>query len=117
MKKIIFLLMLLFSVTIFAEKLTTDGKNNLDKLIGNWYAPDYTILKKGNRYFMELPTDSFIDEPLIITNYKNGAMKVKTGNNEYLYFAYDTKYKRLVILDYNLNIKSYFTREFIKNVN
>ena len=33
MKKIIFSLMLLFSVTIFAEKLTTDGKNHIDNLI------------------------------------------------------------------------------------
>ena len=47
MKKIIFLLMMLFSIVVFTEKLTTDGKNHIDKLVGNWSnSPDDIITIK-----------------------------------------------------------------------
>lgn len=43
MKKSIFLLMLLSSMIAFSEKLTTNGKDNLDKLKGNWDSIQATI--------------------------------------------------------------------------
>ena len=43
MKKSIFLLMILSSMIAFSEKLTTNGKDNLDKLKGNWDSIQATI--------------------------------------------------------------------------
>ena len=128
MKKIIFLLMLLFSVTIFAEKLTTDGKNNLDKLIGNWSnSPDDVITIKRNG--KQLILGSYVGDcegiPRCsngmtwdsIQNYKNNIFVVKnyyqiaSKKDKNLYFAYDTKYKKLVELDSQLNIIGIMNRK------
>lgn len=120
--------MLLFSVTIFAEKLTTDGKNNLDKLIGNWSnSPDDVITIKRNG--KQLILGSYVGDcegiPRCsngmtwdsIQNYKNNIFVVKnyyqiaSKKDKNLYFAYDTKYKKLVELDSQLNIVGIMNRK------
>ena len=112
MKKIIFLLMLLFSVTILAEKLTTDGKNNLDKLIGNWSnSPDDIIMIKRNGKQWIL--GSYVGDCTGIPRCSNGITwdpiqknyyQIASKKDKNLYFAYDTKYKKLVELDSQSNI-------------
>ena len=111
MKKIILILMFLLSITIFAEKLTTDGKYHFDKIMGYWEIPDadFVILKKGNQYYMELPIDTFIDKPVLIHPVKDGIFKVPV-DNEFWYFAYDIKHKVLVMIDKNSNILAYLKK-------
>ena len=121
MKKIIFLLMLIMNVFIFAEKLHTDGKNNLNKLVGNWgnSADDLVSIRlKNNKwYFGSYCPDcqelSGYNNGMvwdIIQNYKNGVFivknfyKIPSKRDKNFYFAYDTKYKKLVELDSQLNI-------------
>lgn len=121
MKKIIFLLMLFCSITIFAEKLTTDGKNNLDKLQGSWgNSPDdiITIRRNNNKWII----GTYVGDCEGVSNCKNGTAwsiiqkyknnvfivknfyEIPTKKDKNLYFAYDTKYKKLVELDSQLNI-------------
>ncbi len=109
MKKLIFLLMMLMSVTVFAEKLTTDGKYNLDKLEGEWESAFSIIYQENGIWYYQ--SDEF--PTMKIKKYKNGILKihVKTtlekddvDNNFIFYIAWDTKYKTLVKVDKNGNI-------------
>ena len=52
MRKFIFLLTIIISVSAFAEKLHTNGKNNLDKLVGNWGNYTYYIQNKGGKWYL-----------------------------------------------------------------
>ena len=117
MKKIIFLLMMLFSTVVFTEKLTTDGKNHIDKLVGNWSnSPDdiITIKRNGNQWILGSYVGMTWDS---IQNYRNNIFVVKnyyqiaSKKDKNLYFAYDTKYKRLVELDSQLNIIGIMNRK------
>ncbi len=128
MKKIIFLLMMLFSTVVFTEKLTTDGKNHIDKLVGNWSnSPDdiITIKRNGNQWILGSYVGDCEGIPRCnngmtwdsIQNYRNNIFVVKnyyqiaSKKDKNLYFAYDTKYKRLVELDSQLNIIGIMNRK------
>lgn len=50
MKKILVMIMLLLSMTAFAEKLTTNGKYNLEKLQGKWGSETVFIQKRNNKF-------------------------------------------------------------------
>ena len=55
MKKFLLCLFILLSFSIFAEKITTDGKPRFDKIIGRKIdypdtADSFKIIKKGNTY-------------------------------------------------------------------
>ena len=112
MKKSVMFMMLLFNLSIFAEKLTTNGNYNLDKLKGTWDSIFATIITKNNKwyYINENPAD---EEMIIeIKTYKKGVLVVPNLYKNYevkdknYYFAYDEKYKTLVSLDKDLNIIS-----------
>ncbi|RRD40356.1 hypothetical protein EII29_02435 [Leptotrichia sp. OH3620_COT-345] len=106
MKKLLILMMLLFSVSVFAEKLTTDGKDNLDKLKGNWDSILASIEKKNNNWYIEYSSG----EVGKISKYKSGILVFNLSDeyNKYgnTYFAWDIKYKTLVMVDRNGNILS-----------
>ena len=55
MKKFLLFLFVLLSFSIFADKMTTDGKPHFDKIIGRKIdypdtADSFKIIKKGNTY-------------------------------------------------------------------
>lgn len=125
MKKLILLLMLLLSISVFAEKLTTDGKDNLDKMKGVWYSEKGGVVAiaqrkgfwkigiygdPGEGEHVEDRSGSFTWEKL---------KKMKPGVYLYVlknegtvgYYSYDIKYKKLVELDKNLNIKAIFEKD------
>lgn len=122
MKKIIVVLMFLLSITIFAEKLTTDGKYHFDKIMGYWGYPGCDISKKGDKIYMSY--DLLLDkkgndrsgELILIKAYKKGVFKVEFEDN-IRYFAYDIKLKKLVEVDSNMNIITYGLRTVSENVN
>lgn len=126
MKRIVFLLVLLLSVTVFAEKLTTDGKTNLDKLKGNWENSRISIQTKNNKWFFGVydndETGDYIWKEIKV--YKNGALYISNFHSKEVknkdrnfYFAYDTKYKTLVELDKELNITHRIPKNLNKPVN
>lgn len=110
MKRLFIVIMLLLSITLFAEKLTTDGNHNLDKLKGIWESLFAEIIYKNGKwyYISDNPTDEETITEIKI--YKKGVLIVPNLYKNYdvsdknLYFAYDTKYRTLVTLDKNLNI-------------
>ena len=113
MRKIMLCVMFLFGMFAFAEKLTTDGKNNLNLLQGNWSNAEM-VIKYSNKKWLLGFVDA--DEGYIwgeIKAYKNGALvRVSPVNkNNIFYFAWDTKYKTLVELDKELNIISKYSRK------
>ena len=116
MKKIIFLMILLLNINIFAQKLTTNGKHNLDRLVGYWTTKKpsdvYTAIRKKNKIW-EIGIECWGENdcpskiPMKwtrIENYKNGALKTNLGDNIYFYFAYDTRLRAYVVIDENFNI-------------
>ena len=50
MKKLIVLGIMFLGIVAMAEKLTTDGKNNLDKLKGTWGGAMYRVELKNNKW-------------------------------------------------------------------
>lgn len=126
MKKLIFLIMMMFSIIGFAEKLTTDGKDNLDKLKGKWEGERLYIQNKNNKWYfgtydnVELgdyewkEIKSYKNSVFVIQNYYAPETKVKDKN---LYFAYDVKYKTLVQVDRDLNIVQKISRKLNKPSN
>ena len=126
MKKLIFLIMMTFSIIGFAEKLTTNGKDNLDKLKGKWENERLYIQNKNNRWYfgtydnVELGDYEWKEIKLyknsvfVIQNYYAPETKVKDKN---LYFAYDVKYKTLVQVDRDLNIVQKISRTLDKPSN
>lgn len=128
MRKFMFLLILLINITVFAEKITTDGKNNLDKLNGNWgnSPDDIVIIKKNNNKWIigfyagdceGIPRCSNGISWHDIQLYKNNVFilkdfyKIPSKKDKNLYFGYDTKYKKLVFLDHQLNILGIINRK------
>ena len=96
--------MLLLSVAVFAEKLTTDGKDNLDKLKGDWDSILGTIVKTKKGWYIV----SYDDPNYKLERYKPGVFYYNPSD-EYnkaanIYIAWDTKHKTLVTVDKNLNI-------------
>jgi hypothetical protein len=121
MKKILVAMLLLLSMIVFAEKLTTDGKYNMDKLQGSWgNSPDdiITIRRNNNKWII----GTYVGDCEGVSNCKNGTAwniiqkyknnvfivrnfyEIPSKKDKNLYFAYDTKYKKLVELDSQLNI-------------
>ena len=104
MKKSIFLLMILSSMIAFYEKLTTNGKDNLDKLKGNWDSIQATISNTPKGWYIlsydEPDYKLYRFKPGVL--YFNPSDKYNKANN--IYIAWDTKYKTLVTVDKNLNI-------------
>lgn len=101
--------MILLGVTAFAEKLNTDGKDNLDKLRGTWGGAMYYVELKNSKWFL----GSYDAEGTIwegIEKYKNGVFvvrnfyKMPSKKDKNFYFAWDIKYKVFVELDKDLNI-------------
>lgn len=122
MKKIIFILILCINILGFAEKVTTDGKNNLDKLRGRWDSLQAEIVYKNNKWYykddspwiesenpvtieIKVLKDGILVVPNLYKYYDTQASDYKIKDKN-LYFAWDTKYKTLVVLDKNLNITS-----------
>jgi hypothetical protein len=117
MRKFIFLLTIIISVSAFAEKLHTNGKNNLDKLVGNWGNYTYYIQNKGGKWYLGVSNwgDDTVDW-ILIRSYKNGIMVApnvyeRKGDRNF-YFAYDTKYKIMVEVDTGLNIIQKIPKKF-----
>lgn len=117
MKKFVFLLMIIMSLSVFAEKLHTDGKNNLDKLVGNWGSYTYYIQNKSGKWYLGVSNwgDDTVDWTSI-KSYKNGVMVApnyyeRRGDRNF-YFAYDTKYKIMVEVDAGLNIIQKIPKKF-----
>ena len=111
MKKIIITMMLMFSVLGFSEKLTTDGGEHLDKIIGSFGIRGnlgFKIAKKGNK--LEFIADNVVNGPILkIHKYLYLAkLTIDTGEGlekENYCFAYDTKYSKFVNVNCkNLNI-------------
>lgn len=114
--------MFLLGMVIFAEKLTTDGKDNLNNLKGTWKAKGAdgvnTIRFDNGKW--QLGYECWEDEQECrkepnydkssgmnfynIKTAKNGVLAVFFDQNLKQHFAYDTKKKALVFLDNNLNI-------------
>lgn len=122
MRKIVLCFMFLLGMFVFAEKLTTDGKDNLNNLKGTWKAKgadgvntirfdngkwqlgyecweDEQECRKEPNYVKSLGMNFYN-----IKTAKNGVLAVFFDKNLKQHFAYDTKKKALVFLDNNLNI-------------
>jgi hypothetical protein len=112
MKKLVIFMMLLFNLSIFAEKLTTNGNYNLDKLKGTWDSIFATIITKNNKWYFvdENPAIDEAYEQTVheIKVYQKGVLVIpnyyKNNKDRNLYFAYDMKYKTMVTLDKDLNV-------------
>ena len=109
MKKLIVLGIMFLGIVAMAEKLTTDGKNNLDKLKGTWGGAMYSVELKNNKWLLgSYDAEGTIWEEIQL--YKNGALVIKdfykmpNRKDKNFYFAWDSKYKIFVELDKDLNI-------------
>ncbi len=109
MKKLIVLGIMFLGIVAMAEKLTTDGKNNLDKLKGTWGGAMYRVELKNNKWLLgSYDAEGTVWEEIQL--YKNGALVIKdfykmpNRKDKNFYFAWDSKYKILVELDKDLNI-------------
>ena len=81
MKKFLLFLFVLLSFSIFADKMTTDGKPHFDKIIGRKIdypdtADSFKIVKKGNSYKLiyygyDPETDKSSTETSTLKVYKN----------------------------------------------
>ena len=125
MKKILVVILFLFSMTVFAEKLTTDVKYNIEKLQGKWGSETVFIQKRNNKwYYGSYNVGDDVIEWSDIKFLKNGVMmvqnfysyQIKGRQDRNYYFAYDTKYKILVELDRNLNIVDKIPRKYSKPI-
>ena len=85
MKKIMLCVMFLFGMFAFAEKLTTDGKDNLDKLKGKWVNGQYDFINQNNKWHLEVYCgDCNMDtgmEKLGFEKYKSGVFVVRNYYN------------------------------------
>jgi hypothetical protein len=111
MKKLIIVMVLTVSMIGFSEKLNTDGRDHLDKVVGSFGVKGnlgFKIVKKGSK--LEFVADNVINGPVSRINKYLYLVKlvIDTGEGferEYYCFAYDIKYKKLVNVDCrNLNI-------------
>ena len=121
MRKIMLCFMFLLGMVIFAEKVTTDGKDNLDKLKGKWVNGQFEFINQGKKWYLEIYCgDCNMDtgmERYGFEKYKNGIFIIKNyyqmpkRPDKNFYFAWDTKYKTFVELDKDLNILSKYPRK------
>ena len=109
MKKLIVLGIMFLGIVAMAEKLTTDGKNNLDMLNGTWGGAMYRVELKNNKWLLgSYDAEGTVWEEIQL--YKNGALVIKdfykmpNRKDKNFYFAWDSKYKIFVELDKDLNI-------------
>ena len=114
MKKVFLLcLFILLSFSIFAEKITTDGKPHFDKMIGRKIhytdtADSCKIIKKGNDYKLifygyDPETDKSSTETSTLKIYKKIYLIDKDG----IVYGYDTAKKKVAFLREDLEIIYY----------
>jgi hypothetical protein len=117
MRKIMLCFMLLLGMAVFAEKLTTDGKSNLNLLMGKW--ANGTLELRGEKeklFFISIASDGEVSKD-IVKNYKPNVYVIENyylmpnKKDKNFYFAWDSKYKTMVELDKDLNIISKITRK------
>lgn len=121
MKKLIIIIFMLLGMFVFAEKLTTDGKNNLDKLEGKWVNGQFEFINQNNKWFLDVYCGDCNMETgmrrIGFEKYQNGVFvvrnfyKMPNREDKNFYFAWDIKYKTFVELDRNLNIISRYPRK------
>ena len=117
MKKIVAGLMILLGMSIFAEKLNSDGKSNINLIMGKWVNGTMEIKNyNGKLSLITISSDGEVrEEP--IKNYKNNVFVVQgfyfmpSKKDKNFYFAWDNKYKTLVEVDKDLNIVGRFSRK------
>lgn len=113
MKKIVALLMMLFTISTFADKVTTNGKDNLNKMRGKWIGGEYVIKKIRTKwYFSFINGETGKREIYELKKYKPG---VFIAENYDLILAWDTKLNTMVTVDKELEIQTKWTRGFIQN--
>lgn len=116
MKKIIMFLMLLFSMTLFGAKFTTDGRDNFDKLRGKWRIAGLFVIeqKNGEWYCTTYPEyeggEVEPPEEHKMVSLGNGGFVFEGEEPDGYYYGYDTKLKRFVLV-YNGEVVAKGTRE------
>ena len=92
--------MALAAIPVFAVKVTTDGKHNLDKVAGKYQGIE--IFKKNEKWYITKIHDGFDEtETVPIVMEKNGKFSANYKKHEKETYAYDTKMKTLVTLAKN----------------
>ena len=108
MKKIVILLSLFLNFLLLAElglnkPLSTNGKDNFDKIVNKKWSYDDTeiIIKKDKKgdYFSKNSSLDYDTGKIEEWNEKLTIYKEIYLKGDYYYYAYDTKLKKLVILD------------------
>ena len=96
MKKILFLIMALAAIPVFAVKVTTDGKHNLDKVAGKYgeYS-ELEIFEKSGKWYATKKAFKTETVPLVLE--KDGKFSAEFEHGKETY-AYDTRMKALVTL-------------------
>lgn len=96
MKKIILIGMMVLGITIFAEKLNTDGKEHLKELLGKWGEPQsvYIVLKNNKLFYVD--EEGNYNPISKINEYTFKITFIEDNFN--LCFAYDIKQKKLAFL-------------------
>ena len=113
MKKFLLYLFILLSFSIFAEKITTDGKPHFDKMIGRKIhytdtADSCKIIKKGNEYKLifygfDPETNKSSKETSTLKIYKKIYLMDKDG----IVYGYDTAKKKVAFLTEDLEVIYY----------
>ena len=96
MKKVLFLIMALAAIPVFAVKVTTDGKHNLDKVAGKYgeYS-ELEIFEKSGKWYATKKAFKTETVPLVLE--KDGKFSAEFEHGKET-FAYDTRMKVLVTL-------------------
>ena len=113
MKKFLLFLFVLLSFSIFADKMTTDGKPHFDKIIGRKIdypdtADSFKIIKKGNEYKLifygfDPETNKSSKETSTLKIYKKIYLMDKDG----IVYGYDTAKKKVAFLREDLEVIYY----------
>lgn len=113
MKKFLLFLFVLLSFSIFADKMTTDGKPHFDKIIGRKIdypdtADSFKIIKKGNTYQLifygyDPETNKSSKEISTLKIYK----KIYLIDNDGIVYGYDTAKKKVAFLTEDLEVIYY----------
>ena len=113
MKKFLLCLFVLLSFSIFAEKITTDGKPHFDKMIGREIhytdtTDNHKIIKKGNEYKLifygyDPETQKSSKETSTLKIYKKIYLIDKNG----IVYGYDTAKKKVAFLTEDLEVIYY----------
>ena len=117
MKKLIFLLVFMLGITVFSEKLTTDGNFNTKNILGKWVNGTMEIKNNnGKLVLITISSDGTVDKGEMKA-LKNGVYIVSnfyqmpSKKDKNLYLAWDSKFKTLVEIDKNFNIIEKFSRK------